>query len=235
MNKIVSSINCVNCKNVLTSPVLLPCTHTICKQHTIDVKGPILCCLCQKEHLIPPNTGFPHITLDFGDEYREANHSCHNLHDLLVEIDEILNDPSNFTIKAIANLKNIVQSKGDEIKLNIEKQMNHLISKLDEYSKDCQSSLSTNDYLNISKKMRAEKEEAEKNLQKWISSLNEIKFDEKEWTLIKTESENAIKRFQVELDNFKTDILLEKRFDQFIDEIEQVFGAFELNPMFDFK
>jgi hypothetical protein len=145
MNKLSNAIKCVNCRQALNSPVLLPCGCSLCKKHTIDVKGPITCYSCEIDHPVPPNGGFPHnkalddiidaqiCNLDFGKEHQEAKHSCENLDELLSKIEELINDPSNFTYEAIGCLKSVVQLKGEEMKMKIDEKMTNFISKLDEY------------------------------------------------------------------------------------------------------
>jgi hypothetical protein len=255
MNKLSNSIKCVNCKYVLSSPVLLPCSHSICQKHTVDVQGTILCGQCEKEHEIPPNTGFPHISalaeiieaqknskdlvtfldLDFGKEHREAYYSCQYLDGLLSKIDELLKDPYNFTYEAITYLKDVVQLKGEEMKLKIDNQMSELISKLDEYNNECKKNLTTKEYLTKLEEIRVEKEETRKSLDKWMGTLNEMKFKQTEWETIKKESDDAIKRLEADLLMFKTDVLLQNRFDKLRAEIEDNFGEIEINPLFNLK
>jgi hypothetical protein len=61
MDKVKKAIKCVNCLEVLKSPVLLPCSHSICDKHLTDGdKETIKCGLCKVDHLIPENEiGFP--------------------------------------------------------------------------------------------------------------------------------------------------------------------------------
>jgi hypothetical protein len=112
--------------------------------------------------------------------------------------------------------------------------MRRLICELDKYNQECKTNLSTKDYLTKSEKIRAEKEEARKELEKWMATLNELKINEKEWTRINIESEQAIQRFGAELDLFKNNLLL-KRFGKYRDEIEQNFGEFEIDPLYNLK
>lgn len=229
-------IKCANCKHVLTVPVLLPCSHSICKKHTIATEEPILCRICKKEHQIPPPTGFPHITLDFGKEHRDAKHSCQHLDGLLTKIDEILKNPNNFTSKVIDHLKNVVKTKGKEMKTKIDKQMRQLICKLNDYSNECQIGLSPNtENAKNLEKIQEEKEVTCNELTKWLTTLNEIKFDQEGWNRILSESKMAIERFEDEFDRFKRDILLGKRFEEIRAEIKYNFGELENNQLFDFK
>jgi hypothetical protein len=246
MNMISNAIKCVVCKHVLTSPVILPCGDSICKKHTIDAKGPLLCGKCDLEHPIPSNGGFPPNNglaeiiaaqignLDFGKEHRQAKHLCQHFDDLLTKIEEILQDPYNFTYEAIGCLKNAVQLKGEEMKLKIDEQMSTLISKLEKYSEECKENLSSSDYLTKLEKIREDKEDARSNLEKWMATLNELKINEKEWARIDSESEQAIQRFEADLDLFKRDLLLQ-RFGKFRDEIQEQFDEFEIDPSFNLE
>ncbi len=87
MNKIPSIINCVNCRNVLTSPILLPCGHSVCKHH-IDkdkTKQSCMCNQCGVRHSkckFYPNKALSDLidtqlgSIDFGQTYKEATKSC---------------------------------------------------------------------------------------------------------------------------------------------------------------
>jgi hypothetical protein len=243
MDKLSNSIKCGNCKNVLESPVLLPCGDSICKKHTINFQEPILCYTCGIEHPIPAKTGFlPNKALagiidakindlDFGNDHKEAQLSCEQFDDILTKIDNFLNDPFNFTYEAIDFLKNVVQLKGEEMIFNINETMDRFISKLDEYKENCKKDFAKKDYVLKSEKFRVEKEKARKDLDVWLATLNEIKFNEQEWKRIKCESDKAIENYEKKLINFKSD-LFPRRFEQFREEIEDEFGKFEIHPDF---
>lgn len=248
MNKISNAIKCVNCKQVLTSPVMLPCGCSICKKHTRDNEhnngvSLILCCKCEIEHPLPsnghflPNTALAEIVeaqigaLDLGQTHVQAKQSCQQLDELLTNIETILRDPFNYTYEAIKCLKDVVQLKGEEIKLQIDAQMNRLQRKLDEYNEACKKAFETNEYLVKSEKIRVEKDKGRQVLDIWLSTLNEVKLNEREWEKVKGESQMAIERFETALDLFKRDLLLRK-FGNFRDEIKRIFGKFEIDPMF---
>jgi hypothetical protein len=246
MNKLSLSVKCVNCHHILESPVFLPCGDSICKKHTVNCQGPILCHSCEIEHPIPTNGGFPIskaiagvidaqiACLDFGTEHKESKESCEHFDELLTKIDEILKSPYNFTFEAIGYLKNVVQIKGEEMILKINEKMDRMISKLEEYKIECKNGFSKSEYVVKSDNFVEEIGAARKDLEKWLTILDEIKFNEKEWIRIKNESNKSIELFEKKLVEFKTD-LFPKRFGEFRDEIEKDFGKFEIDPSFNLE
>jgi hypothetical protein len=244
MDKLFISIKCVNCSNVLDTPVILPCGDSICQKHTVEGKDPILCHSCEIEHPIPVKGGFPlnkalkevintkAASLDFGNEHKQAKESCQHFDELLIKIENFLKDPYEFSYEAISYFKNVVQLKGEEIILKTTEKMHKIISKLDEYNEYWKNGFSQNEYVIKSEKFVAEKENSQKELEKWLTTLNEIKFNEQEWKRIKSESEKAIERFENKLFTFKRDLFLE-RFVEFTNEIENAFEKFKIDSAFD--
>jgi hypothetical protein len=247
MNKISSAINCVNCREVIVSPVLLPCGCSICEKHTIDFDRPIHCCSCQIDHILPENGKFPpnkalssilatHIdTKNIDQKLADAKKACSQLKELLESIEDILADPYNVTYEAIRGLMDVVQAKGDEMKLEIDKQIDQILSKLEEYHENCKINLSTDDYRVKSKEIREEKEEAGKLLSKWENILHDdTKLDQIEWVRVENESRQAIEWFECTLNIFKIDLLL-GNFHMFCDAIEKYFGNIKIEPNFSLK
>jgi hypothetical protein len=251
MNKISNAIKCVNCRNLLDSPIVLPCGCSVCKIHTMVDDNEIRCFKCEIEYPLsssnfPPNSALIEIieakfdNLDFGHAHANAMQSCKRLDELLANIELILQDPFYFTYEAIEYLKNVAQLKVDEIKLlksdqaEFDENFGILISKLDEFKANCKSHLSSNEFLNKSMIFEIEKDEARKELNEWFDTLNELKVNEIEWRNIKSSSERTIERFNVELDRFKSESLFQKRFEVYRAEIESTYGRFEIDSRFKF-
>ncbi len=53
---IIPMLKCLYCGNIVNTPVVLPCKHTVCQNHIVD-KMTINCILCKQEHAVP-NSGF---------------------------------------------------------------------------------------------------------------------------------------------------------------------------------
>ena len=184
MDKIRSAIKCAICREILKSPVILPCTDIVCKKHvSIQTKDVIRCEKCGVEHVIPAN-GFlsvPSIEeiiksnivqLDFGSLHKGASKSCESFEDALKEFRLLLNDPCFYTSGKIDPLKNTVQLKGEELKLRIDEEMKKLIGRLEEYENRLKEYLSSNEFKEESDKLESEMKNAQSNLDSWIESLN---------------------------------------------------------------
>jgi hypothetical protein len=249
MNKISNAIKCVNCRNILVSPVLLPCGCSVCEKHTRNITGStMLCCACEIDHpmpsngIFPPNTALVEIIdaqfgemIDFGPEHAEAKEACTRLNELLVNIDDLLNDPNHFTYDAIEYLKSVAQLKVEETKLKMDKDLARLVVNLDEFKADCERTRKSRIYATRSERFGREKEAARLEREKWMVTLNELKVNEPEWKKIKNKCAKAIEHLEDELAKFKRECLFEKRFSVYRADVAKVFGSFEIDPMFKFR
>jgi hypothetical protein len=248
MDKISDAIKCVNCRNVLHSPVILPCGCSVCKKHVelrIELNEPtILCCPCEIDHPLPTNGEFPTNTglakivdakisaLDFGKVHTKAKHLCTRLDEILNDIGNVLKDPFYFTYEAIDYFKNEAQIKVEEMKLKLDNDLARLLAKLDEFQTNCKVNLNSSKYKAKSARFERKGEACRQELDQWLAVLNELKLNETKWKKIKCDSENAIKRFEDELAKFKRETLLQRRFEDYQDEVEKNFGKFEIDPKF---
>jgi hypothetical protein len=242
MDKLSNSIKCGICTNTLVSPVILPCGDSVCKKHTIDCKGSILCETCGMDHQISDNYEFPsnktlNVVIDahiavfcFGKDHKEAKESCERFDEFLTNVEQTLNDPYNAAYELITYLKNQVQLKGEEIILNTQENMNQTISKLDEYINEFKNGLNKKCEV-TSKNLRNEKETGRRELAKWLATLNEVKInkmevrlDEQTWKQVKIESEKAIESFENKLVEFKIDLFPES----FLDLRNKIENEFEI-------
>jgi hypothetical protein len=249
MDKILNAVKCANCRNMLDSPVILPCGCSICHKHTHDpTSGSILCCFCGIEHQLesnrasfPANTALARIiksqinALEFGEEHKTSKKSCTRLNDLINDFDCLLKDPFNFTYEAIEYLKNVAQLKVEQMKLKLDEELVIVIGKLDEFKSDCKTNLKSNEYLSKVGKFEERKETAREELKKWEATLNELKLNEPEWGRIKSECEKVIERVENELIKFKMVSLNSRRFEEHCGEVEKYFGKFEIDSRFKFR
>ena len=187
MNKILTAIKCANCQNNIETPVFLPCSDSICKKHTNQSnQESVICHKCGIEHKIPkdgfpPNKALAEIIeaelekLDFGKTHHQAKESCKLFENELKELEVTLNDPSHYTKQKINDLKNIVQLKGEELKLRIDQEMDKLFGTLEEYERQCKTFLSTNEYQNETAKLSNELKISQSNLDSWIEILDKYR------------------------------------------------------------
>ena len=184
MNRILNAIKCAICNEILESTVILPCSCNICYKHVKNqTNGFIQCEKCQVEHQIRTN-GFHAnkalqviieteiANLDFGSVHKEARKSCELIENALKEFELLIKDPFFYTYERISELKNIVQLKGEELKLRIDEEMQKYIDRLEEYERQSKEYLSYNEFKVESKRLENELKVFQSNLNSWIESLN---------------------------------------------------------------
>ena len=184
MDRIRNAIKCGICREILESPVILPCYHTICKNHVSNQhNGVIRCQQCGDEHQIPTNGFHPNnslqeiieaeiANLELGSVHKEAKTSCESFEKALKEFEVLIKDPNFFTHEKISELKNSVQLKGEELKLIIDEEMKKFIDQLDEYERKAKEYLSSHEFKEESKKLYSELKLAQSNLDSWLERLN---------------------------------------------------------------
>src|SRR5579883_2109119 len=114
MNKISNIINCVNCRNVLSSPILLPCSHSVCKCHIDETSQSCMCNQCgilHSEGRFLINKALSDLieaqlnTLDFGTTYKEAMESCDQLNSFIGKIDHLIKEPDYYIYDVFSELR----------------------------------------------------------------------------------------------------------------------------------
>lgn len=187
MDKILSAIKCDICKSILKSPILLPCSHSVCAEHITESIQPSICCgECRAEHEITEHHSFPLNqalariieaeieALDFGNVHRDAKNSCDRLADVLDRVEHLLKDPNHFTHQRIGELKNAVQLKGEQLKLKIDDEVSRLLAKLNRYENDCKLLLATSEYSAQAGKLHNKLKGSQSELDFSTSYLNKL-------------------------------------------------------------
>lgn len=181
MEAISNAIKCVNCREVLVSPVVLPCSDSICKKHVTYQS--IICGECGIEHKVPEN-GFIDASalaeiiaaqidqIDLGSLHKQAKKSCESFEELLTQFENLLKDPFHLTHERISGLKNKAQLKGEKLKIQIDEWTNTLLDKLDEYESQCKLFISSNEYQTDSNKLDIELKSAQSKLNDWNQILD---------------------------------------------------------------
>ena len=184
MEIVHKAIKCANCSSILDSPVILPCGHSLCKKHeNIETAATVRCGTCGCDHITPP-TGFPENialcellkskieNLDFGDVYKKAKKYCDDLSDLHQEIEDLLKNPAHFTHEQISDVRNEIYIKGEEIKLQVDKEMDRLLKKLEQVESDLKAYFDSDEYTVKSKCLENSLKESQAKLDSWVNILN---------------------------------------------------------------
>lgn len=231
MDKISKAIKCANCKEILVSPMFLPCEHNICGSHLsrfevdeirYQYHNRIECGECAQVHQVPEDCQFPFNKslaeiietkinmLDFGhlEHHKNTNDSCKRLDQLLREIDVLLNDPNKVTNETIDNLRIRINLKSENLKLYIKEETTKVLNKLKDYEQRCKSFLYSKDYESISNQLNENKKTTGSELKNWFDELNQIKFDEQRWKDLKEECEKKIVEANEQVKQFKNQLHL---------------------------
>ena len=149
-------LTCKVCHMYYTNPVLLPCGKSICRHHINDEIGNDLnkkeykCELCRMRHDIPEN-GFL-INGEMIDLLNLNDHSDEKTKDAFILIDELdhvrkqlelVNDPDNFVHDYVSDIRNKLDLRREIFKLNIDDIHDDMITKVNDFEKECKANLKT--------------------------------------------------------------------------------------------
>lgn len=172
------------CREILESPVILPCNDTICKKHVLNQSNDVIRCgKCGVEHRIPINGFQPALALqeiieaeighlDFGSVYNDAKKSCQSFEEALRDFEVLLKDPYAYIHERISELRNAVQLKGEELKQIIDQTMKKQFDRLEDYERQSKMHISSNEFNEELKKLGDELKLAQSNLDSWLTSLD---------------------------------------------------------------
>lgn len=223
MENIINAIKCCNCKQILKSPIILPCGHSICNKH-VSEKGliEIYCYECLKCFKIPkdgfnPNTVLDQIIelqiarLDLGKNYNQAKDSCRKLGSKLDASDTLRSDPMYFIFETINELKIRVDLKREELKKKVDDEADKFLKELDDYINECKKHVdSSKEYQEQEKKIRENIDSIRSELNNWLKNLSILKVDEEKWLKIHVQSEEAITKMETLIKSIQQILLLNK-------------------------
>lgn len=224
MDIIKAAIKCANCNKVLSIPVVLPCGHSICREHTKNIENnkQLLCHKCGKTHKISKQQEFPVNeplmdminaqieSVNFGHVHQATRDSCSQLSEQLMLTETILNDCECFLHDWITDSKNRVYLKSEELKLEIDNVSQNLITRLENYEKECKENFKEPSFQSSARELDKLKEQTCAKLTKWNGYLNELAFDENKCMQTKSDCDNTKNEFSQKLDSFKHTIFLNK-------------------------
>lgn len=195
MNEILNALKCCNCQQILSNPILLPCSHAICRIHAdgsneASNKNQVRCKKCFALHLIPPNGKFTRV--EVLDEIIEAeidksslihgfnqmSATCKNLKKYSAKIENMVKEPVKLVHEELDEMKNNVLSISDELKLKIDKETKSILDKIDTYKQNKLIQVTpTSKYKNMLDKLDGNLKYVKKNLALWDRLLIEYIFD----------------------------------------------------------
>lgn len=129
MDKRLKSLKCVNCDDILDSPVSLPCSHIICQIHISTLKHHehVICSACRVSHAIKEvatamnqSSAMSSLILKSGAEQEEP---------------KWFGDLDYYIYDRIDELKNKAELKRELLKLALDQIAHELVDKLGEFEK----------------------------------------------------------------------------------------------------
>jgi hypothetical protein len=208
---LLNAIKCCICKNTLNSPVILPCSHSVCKKHTTEVA--IKCNQCGQEHQKQeffPNQALEGLIQLANKDSKTGKILCEQLEAVIKQIEQLLSDPANFTYEEINELERELDLKRELLKKQIDDEFAKFHQKLEEYKQNCKNHLTTNEYKIEAEKIGEEVKKARNELKEWTGVLNEAKSNEPKW--IKDECKKSIAVLENNVNDFKRELLLKNYF-----------------------
>ena len=148
MNDILKALECSTCQQILNVPVLLPCTHSICKVHVDEAQtetDTIWCLKCDLKHQIPIDVGFTRIEAlqhiistqivqsPLAAELKETLSNCHKLNEYATNMENLIHNPLNLVHDELQETKNLVLLSAEEIKLKIDNEATAILNKIESY------------------------------------------------------------------------------------------------------
>lgn len=223
MDKVLNALKCVNCREILSVPVILPCGHMICQQHIHVDDSQVMCCNCGIHH---PNKEFITVksvadmleanlpSLDFGNQHKQVTKLCEELRNQLDKNDAMLNNFDTHIYEEISSLKNRVMLKSEKLKLSIDETTKEIISDLEELKKQCKINFKENTQEDGFKcsmdKFRTLNESTKKKLNEWSQLLNQLKYDEEKCKKIQEDCKQTITDLIENVRNLEKELFMNK-------------------------
>lgn len=183
-----SLVECPICKRTLEEPVLLPCSHTVCKKHerdsTTTTRNSLTCPTCRAAHDVPEQGGFLFnaIAKEFverrferlylGVEHKVAVDAFLELKRLLTTTKGIHDNPDVKIHETIGELKNRIDLRREKAKEEIDQEAVGLIDEFEAFEAHLQASLAAVGSAASSHETKMLIESLENKIDVWESELN---------------------------------------------------------------
>ena len=242
MDKVKKAITCFECLQTIESPVVLPCSHSICKYHLKSQKSTFICKECGVEHQIPMKTGFPKNqaleyileakimtmvdSVIFAEKHVEAQERCDRLENLIKKAKCLSIDPNTNVRETVDGLRNRAHIKCEKLKLIVDEKTEDLLNLLKQYEQECNNQLKKN--AKNQKEFQESLNKIETELRLWKSSLNELEFNENKWEAIVKDCSKSMENLNVKMNNFEKSILGVEGGFEFYEYKVEIFENYEI-------
>lgn len=240
MDKILAAIKCPTCRNILSIPILLPCGHAICKEHTDGPEKFVFCNECQINH--SNNGGFVVIkmatdiissridSLNFGAVHEGAKQTRKKLENELLQIEQQVNDLPFLIHQPIHNLKSQVTLKSEELKLLIDGTTQKIIDHLNKYEEECKKNLESLAFTKVHNEFKMLIKKTRIFLENSMNALNNLKYDEAKYDEIKSESQLKLNELTKSFQTLNKKLLMDQN--DLKNRLVQSFRTINIEPLF---
>lgn len=225
MNSVKNLLTCQFCKQTFSStPVVLNCCDvTICSVHleSSSTSNPDIkkrkyykCNFCEFSHE-PSNKHFStnkiaESLLNFDKTHKKVKLQCSFLRSSLKKCQDLLSEPNKFIYDHVAFLKSEVQTRREEIKIEIDKTSDEMLKELEAYERECYDSLKMSELKEAIALLESENRDAQDTLDKWMNELKLVEFDEVKWEEVHTRAFFLKNHFNARLNELKDELLINK-------------------------
>jgi hypothetical protein len=202
MNQSIKQIiTCKWCKLIVDVPVLLPCSETVCKKHSIEI-GNKACKFCGRIHelkeldVFPANKAVQDLLelrikeLNFGPNHKNATERVQELIAFLNNYNSLNEHPDEHVFGHFSEQRRSIDLAREKLILEINQLSDRLISEIDSQEKECKAKMSKRNIFSISDDLTSIKAD----LSKWEQDVRYLVVDENLWTSI---SKNCSKHLEV--------------------------------------
>lgn len=242
MDKISKALKCAECRQIIQSPVILPCGLSVCKHHT-ESKSKFFCMSCADEHTTPANGCFPSNKaleemiaaeiqeLDLGKEHKLALDLCNKLNETIEKLSNAYENPELYIHEKMSTLKNKVDLKRELLKLEIDAMADKMIEKIVKYEDECKTHTTSSSFKADFKEVDDKVKWAKADCKKWSANLNRLKVDVVDFENTSSKCQGLIGKLEQKFNEIESSLLLNKAL-----TFEKEIGAFEsFEIRFNFK
>jgi hypothetical protein len=180
--------NCDVCKELLVEPITIPCGNTLCKTHLeefVNSESVYKCILCHKKHNVPEEgfivnkrfqnaLDFENLKLKQSAAFFECKQKIEEAKQQAESIDSLAEDPDLFINERFDLVKNHINWRRDELKVEIDTYAEKLIQSIESERFCCiqKSKENPEDFKHLVKEIDELKEELDEVIQFYTFEKN---------------------------------------------------------------
>jgi hypothetical protein len=208
----------------LGTPILLSCCGaTVCVNHVEEDQSEIYeCPLCLTSHDMQSKQFATNKVaedllkmeieqLSFGLVYEEAEKECNTLRSSLRKLSDLTNDPKFYIYEVVSKLKNKVDLRREELKVDIDKLSNTMIEKLKTFERECYENLNDLRIQSLITTIESLVDLTQSNLNELDNGLKRLVIDEPKWKETQLNAKTMDVSVLGYLEQLKADLLMNKQ------------------------